>query len=84
MSLSALESTIKNPVVVAVLTLLGSAGGGWLKDKLKSETQATATEIRLQYLEKHEENAVQKDEFNAFVADVLRRLDRIERKVDGN
>jgi selenocysteine lyase/cysteine desulfurase len=42
---------IRSPLGIAVLMLVSSVGGGWLKDRLLTEHRDTATEARIEALQ---------------------------------
>lgn len=75
------ESFINRPLAIAALTLLGSVGAAAIKDRLQSESADGANSVRIANLEQRQADTVREREFQQFMAEVLRRLDSIEKRV---
>jgi hypothetical protein len=75
---STVETLVNRPLAIAVLTIMGSIGGAWLKDKLQAESTVTANSVRIAHLEQAEKDAVRRAEFEQFTASILRDLNEIK------
>lgn len=93
---SPIETVFNRPLAIAALTLIGTVGGSWIKDRITQENTEAANAVRISHLEKRdgvatvsreefeklEKEAIRRDEFNAQMAAILRELQRISAKLD--
>ncbi len=60
-----------------MLTLIGGAGGSWIKDKIKSEGTDAANAVRILHLEeykdKHTVDSVHRAEYDKLEAEAVKR-----------
>jgi hypothetical protein len=72
---------IRSPIGIAVLMVISSVGGGWLKDRLTTETRDTASETRIEALEhrftEHLTDAVSRRQYEENEMQTSKRLDEI-------
>lgn len=90
-----IETAFNRPLAIAMLTLAGSAGGAFIKDRITQQGTEAANAVRITRVErdsgdvvhrgefeKLDHEAIRRDEFNAQMAAVLRELQRISAKLD--
>ncbi len=79
---------IRSPLGIALLMLVSTAGGGWLRDRLSTEGRDTASVVRVEALEKridqlqaaqsdYQRSGLTSNQFNEFRTANEKRLDDI-------
>ncbi|MDP9024307.1 MAG: hypothetical protein M3N13_02880 [Candidatus Eremiobacteraeota bacterium] len=76
---------LRSPLGIAVLMLVSSVGGGWLKDRLSTESRDNGSVVRIdalnQRLTDHLSDAVSRRQFDDVNAATPKRLDDVRQDI---
>jgi hypothetical protein len=74
---SGIEAVASKPLAIAMLTILGSLGGAWLKDRISMQGENAADAVRIhnleQYRDTHSQDSVHRVEFDRLDHEAIRR-----------
>lgn len=64
---------LQSPIGIALLMLVSSIGGGWIKDRISTETRDTSSAVQIEAINKR------MDDIREDLRDIKTELQRIER-----
>ena len=84
--MQSIESVLNRPLASALLTVRGSMGGNWIKDRIQQGSATAADSVRIrqhaQDITELKQQTIRRAEFEASLQAMQRSLDRIERKLE--